>query len=1001
MKLFLKTIKYLGIILFALIISLILIAEFAEKPISNIAINQINESLGTDLMVENIEFSLLRDFPNAQLQLQNVRLKSDSIGLSDILVVKDLYVVVEMIPLINSEINIVEVRLEKGIANYQIYKTQQSNIDFLVPESKEETETDSTSALLDISAPQIKISGVELHYKDEYENISATIMLNALSSVFMKEQTGISANVEGRVTLSQVIYPNTKVNLMDKTQMDVKARFLNDTLHLEKALLQSDGIQVSTTGWIGVKDKFPSDLKISEAQFNLKELSKYIPDSLLNDYQLSINNGILSAEASINGDLLDTMMLPQIKTTINFKEVELSAMDYPAIKKFSSEFTFTNGKQRTMASSSVNIKNLQLFTKHSSIKVNASISDLDKPEYSISADANILLDEFNHLIPKDLKTKLGGRINANVNHNGTLPDSVTMTYINNALNHSSTKLFFADLSVKMDSIIDLRNLNGSASYKKQAFEFTNLSCQLPDYKLSVSPSNVKGNYIGSISDIDHLAVKLDSFNIKANKSSIAGTAYLKNGTRPYYITKTKAVVNLADWSAFIPDTLLSDYSGNLSAEFESAGTINMDSIADDAMRILFKKSVLQLTSKDVSLKTPDDLYHIEAFDGEIIMRNDSIFVENINGSFNKIDFSADSTSIINAYKSVLLNQKSTVKVRGFIHLGNIDYAELEKLIPDTDSTETTDLNSLHDEEPTNYSFDFKGKFAIDRFQYDKAVIESISGLYKLTDNEYVIDQFKFDAFKGHANTSVKVQMHDNSRKIYFRNSTHGIDINQLLVDFDDFKEYGNDDYINHEQLSGTFSTHNLNGYLLFKEDTIITDSTMMSADLLLENGLLDKYPIAVEMGRDYNIDGLDSLQFKTIDTKLFIYSGTIYAPLTNIKTSTFDISLFGKQAFDLDCQYHLRFYLKEILRRGKTDRIERKQKKESKKDNDYKGSKGLASLFAIYKVENGKTVKSTLEKEGSKARTDMKIDVNLKEAMLKLQFHPIIVKYSTGIEENK
>ncbi|MBS2098062.1 AsmA family protein [Carboxylicivirga linearis] len=999
MKLFLKTIKYLGIIFFALIITLILIAEFAEKPISKIAINQINESLGADLIVENIEFSLLKDFPNAQLQLQNVQLKSDSTGLNDILVLKDLYVVAEMIPLLNSEVNIIEVRLEKGIANYQVYKNQKSNIDFLIPKSEEEVETDTSSTPLDISAPLIKISGVELHYKDEYENITATVMLNALSSVFLKEQTGISANVEGTVTLSKVNYPNTKINLMDKTQMDVKARFLNDTLHLEKALLQSDGIQISTSGWIGVKEKFPSDLKISDAQFNLKELSKYIPDSLINDYQLLINGGLISAEAYINGDLLDTIMLPQITTTINFKDVELSAMDYPAIKKFSSEFTFTNGEQRTMASSGVDIKKLQLYTKHSSIKANVNIFNLDRPEYSLSADADILLDEFNHLIPKDLKTMLGGRINANVNHNGTLPDSVTMDYINTVLNHSSTNLLFTDLSVKMDSIINLKNLNGSAFYQNQGFDLTNLSCQLPDYNLSILPSNVKGKYIGSISDIDHLAVSIDTFDLKANSSLLTGTAYLKNGTKPYYKTKTKAVINLTDWSAFIPDTLISNYSGQLITDFVSAGAINMDSITDDAMRILFKESELQLTSKDITLYTPDHLYQIDAFNGEIYMNNDSISLENISGSFNKINFSADSTSIINAYNSVLLNQKDTVKILGFVHLGNIDYAELEKLIPATDTSEIA-LTDTIPAEPTNYSFDIRGKFAIDRFEYDNAVIENISSLYKLTDNEYVIDQFKFDAFKGHANTSVKVKMHDNSRKIYFKNSTHSLDINQLLVDFDDFKEYGNDNYINHDQLSGTFSTDNLNGYLLFKGDSMVVDSTMMSADLLLEDGLLDKYPIAQEMGRDYKIDGLDSLQFKTIDTKIFIYSGVIYAPLTNIKTNTFDISLFGKQAFDLDCQYHLRFYLKEILRRGKTDRIERKQEKESKKNNDFKGSKGLTSLFAIYKVEDGKTVKSTLEKESSKARTDMKIDVNLKEAMLKLQFHPLIIKYSTGMEED-
>ncbi|MCU4162971.1 AsmA family protein [Carboxylicivirga caseinilyticus] len=998
MKLFLKTLKYLGIIIVCLIILLILIAEFAEKPITKLAINQLNETLGTELTVKNIEFSLLKDFPNAQLQLQNVQLKSDSLGLDDIIVLKNLYIEVEMTPLLHDQINIVEVRLENGVANYHVYNNQKTNIDFLIPES-EENETDTTSAALNIAAPLIKTTAVQLNYKDEAENITATIMLNALSSVFMKEESGISANVEGSVTINKVNYPDTKAHLMNNMQLDLKALFQNDTLHLENASLISEGVKINTSGWINTTGNFPAELKIFETHFDLKELAKYIPDSLITDYKLQIDGGILNTSASINGDLLDTINLPQINALIKLEGTRLSALDYPSIKDLTTEISFTNGNQRSMASSELEIKKLQVKTNQSSVNLTARVINFDHPVYSFQTQANILLDEFNHLVPQDLKTNIGGRVNAALTNSGSLPDSVTMSYINESLNRSTLNLTMTNLFVEMDSVINLQNMNGSASYHNQTFQFEDISCQLPDYKMDIAPSSLKGKYIGSIDNIDQLAVDLESFDLNANKSSLSGNAYFKNGQKPYYQTKTEAEINLKDWSAFIPDTLLSDYNGQLLASIELAGSINMDSIADEAMRILFTESELLVTSKDLTIRTPDNLYNLEAMNGTVFMKNDSISMEDISGSFNQMSFTADSTYVVDLHKSVLQNQKKKVKVRGFVHLGNIDYAELEKLMPATDSTEVAQVDTIP-AEPSNYSFDVRGKFYVDQLKYENAILENISGLYKLTDHEYIVDQLKFDAFKGHANTSVKVLMNNDHMKVYFKNSTHGLDINQLLVDFNDFKDYGNEDYISSEQLSGTFSTDNLSGYFLFKADTLVADSTMMTADLRLEKGQLYNYPIAVEMGKDYNIDGLDDIQFETLDNKLFIYSGTVYAPLTNIKTNTFDISLFGKQEFNLDCQYHLRFYLKEILRKGKTDRIEKKQSKESKQKDDG-GTKGLTSLFAIYKVKNGETVKSTLESEGSPARTQMKIDVNLKEAMLKLQFHPLIIKYETGVEQKK
>jgi hypothetical protein len=273
----------------------------------------------------------------------------------------------------------------------------------------------------------------------------------------------------------------------------------------------------------------------------------------------------------------------------------------------------------------------------------------------------------------------------------------------------------------------------------------------------------------------------------------------------------------------------------------------------------------------------------------------------------------------------------------------------------------------------------------------------MSALYNVSDSLYIADQVKIDAFKGHMNSSVKVEMlPDDVMKINFKNNTQGLDFNQLLYDFDDFIEYTDEVYISHEQLSGIFSTDNLHGQLLFVGDSIDMDKIKLTADLKLENGRLKSYPITTEMADDYNYEELKDLHFKTMDTKVFAYQGAVYVPLTDVKSNAADIGILGKQEFNMDCQYHLRFYPKEILRKGKTDRIEKKQSSEKTKKGG--GVKGLAAWFAIYKVKDGKTVKSFLEGKDSDAKKKLKREVFLKEAKAKLEFHPLIVKYDTKVQ---
>lgn len=996
MKLFTKTIKYTGVSLGLIILLLILLAEFAEAPVSKLALKNIQKSFGASIKIENIDFSLIKDFPNAQLDLKNVTIKGDPVGQADIMTLQHAYLSVKILPLLDNKIEIVRLELENGQANYHVAQNGTSNLDcFLSGTPESEPDTCQTAML--ILAPTINTNNLTVNYTDETQKIKATLTLNEISLKLTQDNHSISAGAYGNILINKLHYPNSKVHLMKQTSLDINILYTKGTITLNPVQIISDEANITIAGKIGINNNYPANISIAESTLNLKELSKYIPDSILSCYKLSDIDGTLGISANIEGNLNDSV-LPAISADMHLENASCKVLNYPHVTQFNAQLFYSNGTQHCLGSSTIDIKQLELTTPKSIIKLNARVANVSKPAYSFETNLTLDLAELKAFIPDDTHIGMEGSIKGSFNNKGTLPDSIDTSYFDELLKNSVAKITFANMCITMDSTLNIKDLNGIANYSPGQFELDSLSCRLPEYNLMLKPSLIRGSYNGRISNPSELTLNLDSFNIVANNSLLAGNAFVKNGQQVEYNINSTATVNLEDWGYFIPDTLITEHRGEIMADISSEGTLNPDSLYDEAMKLLFKNSQLNLLSNNLSLSTPDSLINIQSLNGAIYLGNDSIALNSISGNFNQTDFSIDSSSICKLYNSILLNNKDTIRVQGFAHLGSLDYDMIEKLIPKDDPNNKTDLTDTSKYAPSNYAFEVKGKFGIDRIKYKQAVFENISGLYKLTDSLYIVDQLKIDGFKGCTNSSVKVQLLPNKvKKIYFKNQIHGIDINQLLIDFEDFKQFTNKIYISHVQLSGFISTDNLNGEITYINDSLDMNTIKLTTDIILENGRLHNYPMTKEMGEDYNIDNLEDLHFKTIDTKLFVYKGAVYAPLTNIKSNTFDISLFGMQNFNMDCQYHLRFYLKEILRKGKTDRIERKQANKDKRKDDG-GTKGLSSLFAIYKVVDGKTVKSTLEGKDSKERGKMERSIKNKEAIYEFYFNPKLVKYNTSIK---
>jgi len=506
-----------------------------------------------------------------------------------------------------------------------------------------------------------------------------------------------------------------------------------------------------------------------------------------------------------------------------------------------------------------------------------------------------------------------------------------------------------------------------------------------------------------------MGLDIKNFNIYANGCAFTGSAKLKNFEDPNYEIYSKIKLNLGDIKKLIPDSLVNHLSGEIRADFISAGEINLDSISDQINSLIFEKSSFKLGFDNVSFEMPDTLISINNFSGQLNMQADTIAINNMSGEYSGIEFKLDSTNIVNMYNSVIKNQPERLYVEGIFKLGDIDYSMFAPFIPsDTLEVETntttlvkeniekntelqasaTNPETNPDTKPRNFNYQLKGKLFINSFTYDKVFVENISGLFNVTDSLYIIDQLMFNAFDGEMNTSAKYALNSNGETVIkVKNHIEGMDIKKLLIDFEDFKNFGQP-IITHQNITGLISA-DLNSRFVLINGSLIKEDMRAKGDIKLENGGVYDFEPAMELAKFTKINELDNIKFKTLESQIFIFKNAIYVPKTQIVSTALDISAFGMKKFGEDYEYHLQIHLGEILL-GKSKKL----LKEQSEMGDIAKEDNRSSIFIVSSSFDGKSKNGF---DNKKMKKKMEVKIKVQEKMLDLIFHPKLVSFSTGV----
>src|SRR5665647_3624957 len=174
MKRFLKVVLWILIIFIVLSIGLIIFVQTNNKTVVNELKKQLNKYLLTEVQINNMHISSLRNFPNITLILDKVVVKEvpkeSGLNLAEL---DKVYLVMNLIDFIRKDYIIQKVICSKGIVNIRRYQNGTYNYDIWKTTAK-----DSTTSNVDFEVNRAIFQDINLYYIDYPLDYNFTARLN-------------------------------------------------------------------------------------------------------------------------------------------------------------------------------------------------------------------------------------------------------------------------------------------------------------------------------------------------------------------------------------------------------------------------------------------------------------------------------------------------------------------------------------------------------------------------------------------------------------------------------------------------------------------------------------------------------------------------------------------------------------------------------------------------------------------------------------------------------
>jgi hypothetical protein len=522
-----KILKHIIIIAVVLTVIFILSGIVISLTYEDTAISYLKKYLDkhliTEIEVDEINFSLLKNFPNASVEFKNINAKStlnfsakDFTGTDTetLLTAKSIFFEFGLIKLLSGNYIVRNIHIKNGKLIALIDKSGKCNYNIWIQEAK------SASSSLRIDLQSLVFTDLELNIINLKEKYSLGVFSNktTLSGDLSNSLNKLSAR--GNLNIYNFRMKNNNVirnkvfdiqsNLVyDKTNF----RILNGQIKYDNMVFTIEGNYKQGT--------YPEiNLVVSSDRARIAKLLIHFPDflkSLRKEFSL---NGNISFRTSVNGTI-SANHNPHISTefkisngavtNINTRD-KLSGINLTGI--------YSNGKNNNAVTSSVSIKEFITSTRNNRLKGNLNIRNFDTPTIKLSMSGILSLEDIHKLIGIDTLEYINGIVSTVIKLEGKLSGMRKITGKDfTGLNKKCTlNINNADFRLSGNKT-DYNNINGEIIIEDKV-RFNNVSFNVGDNDFLIS------GIFNNLFEYMFLGDNYLSFNTSINSTSVNAESIL-------------------------------------------------------------------------------------------------------------------------------------------------------------------------------------------------------------------------------------------------------------------------------------------------------------------------------------------------------------------------------------------------------------------------------------------------------------------------------------------
>ena len=494
-----KAIKITGIAIVAIIVLLMVLPMAFKGKIETIVKQEGNKLLNAQFDFDNLDISLLSNFPQASITLEDFWLK----GIGDfendtLLQAGELTAAVNLMSLFGdggyeiSKIIIDDTKakaivLEDGRPNWDVMK-----VDSTATETVEET--DSTSSPFRIQLKKLSIDNLTLIYDDRQAGMYAEVIdLDASCSGDLgSERTTIKLDSE----TPSVTFRMGGVPFLSKAsigaEMDIDADLAANKFTLKENTLSLNAIRATIDGWVALTESgMDMDIKLNSNEISFKEILSLIPAIYAKDFDGLKTSGEATLAAYAKGSMVGDSIMPEFDVNLNVKNAMFRYPSLPAgVDNINIAASVKNpGGSIDATTIKVNPFNLTLAGNPFSMTadVKTPMSDLD---FNVTAKGKLDLGKIKDVYPLE-DMQLNGLIDADMSLNGR------MSYIQKELYdrmQASGNINLSNMKLQMEAIPEV-------DIKKSTFSFTPRYLKLSETTVNIGENDLTfdsqfENYIG-------------------------------------------------------------------------------------------------------------------------------------------------------------------------------------------------------------------------------------------------------------------------------------------------------------------------------------------------------------------------------------------------------------------------------------------------------------------------------------------------------------------------